>query len=199
MTLPANSWFGATGYGNAGYCVIHVAYGVEAVYQLSESARQRTAYFRNVTDDNFVVTIEFDSWDDYQAAASWFQGYAQQAADPNNTSVSAMAVIVPSMNFAQLGIPVTGVSFGDQVGEITYVMSIEFTGASDSVAPSDSAVKATNDFTNLSPSPTSYLDASQYFFPWSLPGTNPSASVSDTALYDAPIVPLNTKSTPSAS
>lgn len=43
------------------FVVTQIAYGAETVFQEGESATERTVYFRNVVDDNFVVTMEFDS------------------------------------------------------------------------------------------------------------------------------------------
>lgn len=132
-----NGLFLAPGYGNAAFYVIHVAYGVASSVMQSESANNRTAYFHNVFADNFVVSMEFNSWESYNAAATWFQGYMTQAADPNTTSISPMTVTVSSRNFIGVGIPETGVSFGDHVPAITYPMTVSFVSAVDSQAPTE--------------------------------------------------------------
>lgn len=132
MAQPgANGLFLAGGYGSAMFVVTQIAYGAETVFQEGESATERTVYFRNVVDDNFVVTMEFDSWAAKTAAANWFQTYMRAVADPDTNTVSPMFVSVPSRNFFKVGIPQTGVSFGEEVAQIVYPMTVVFVGTAD--------------------------------------------------------------------
>jgi hypothetical protein len=138
-------------------------------------------YFRNVINDNFIVSLVFNSWDAYQAAANWFRMYMTLAADPNSPGVSPMVVQVPSRNFYGVGIPETGVSFGDHVPAITYPMNISFTGTQDAYSPNE------NDY--AVPTNSSMQDAGNpYFYPLAVQlqaGQDTGAQ-----LYDNPVVPI---------
>jgi hypothetical protein len=129
--MAKNSLFIASGYGSAQFFVAHLGYGVETVYQQAESSTERTVYFRNVVDDNFVVTIDFASWEDYTAGANWFETYMRLAGDPDSNAVSPMIVSVPLRGFLRVGVPEQGISFGDVVGQIVRTMTISFTGTAD--------------------------------------------------------------------
>ena len=134
-----NGLFLAPGYGNAAFYVIHLSYGVSASYELAEAARDRTVYFHNVFTANFIATLQFDSWEAYQAASDWFSLFMAYSSDPDINNISPMTVIVPSKNFVGQGIPETGVSFGDHVPAITYPMTVNFVGALNSFNPTENS------------------------------------------------------------
>ena len=168
-----NSLVGATGYDIQYYKITQITYGTSPVYTTAESANFREIYFYNNTQDDFTVTFEFSSWDDYNNAGLWFANYCFQVANPNNTTVAQMAVWCPVRNFARYGYPKVGMSNGDQVGELTYIMNISFVGTLDPTAPSASGgvVPAVSDA------------ASAYFYPTGTQANGLTAT--DAAIYDA--------------
>ncbi len=90
-----------------------------------------------------------------------------------------MAVMVPSFNFAGLGVPTTGLSHGDMIGELVYPVTIEFVGL-DSL-----------DFTQGSSfTQAAFHGQSQYFYPSGVQ-TGSDSSSPDAILYDLP-APTNT-------
>lgn len=180
-----NGLFLAPGYGNAAFYVIHVAYGVSSSYVLAESANDRTVYFHNVYTDNFVISMQFDSWDNYQAAANWFRLFMAYSADPNTVNISPMTVMVPSKNFIGMGIPETGVSFGDYVPAITYPMTISFIGALNSYNPTE------NDYV---PPASPGVNNSTFYPIDNSYAINPD----DSTLYDVPTPPISVSSKSSA-
>jgi hypothetical protein len=170
-----NGLFIAPGYGNAAFYVIHVAYGVAASVMEAESANQRTAYFHNVYADNFVISMQFNSWENYNAAALWFSGF-MLAAVASDGAISPMTVAVPSRNFVGVGVPETGVSFGDHVPAITYPMTVSFVSALDAQTPTEvSWVPPAN------PGP-----ANSSFYPLD----NGASPYYDSVLFDAPTPPV---------
>jgi len=170
-----NGLFIAPGYGNAAFYVIHVAYGVAASVKEAESANDRTAYFHNVFADNFVISMQFNSWENYNAAADWFSFYMLAAANAD-TPISPMTVVVPSRNFMGVGIPETGVSFGDHVPAITYPMTVSFVSALDSQAPTEISWAPPQN-----PGP-----ANSSFYPLD----NGASPYYDSVLFDAPTPPV---------
>jgi hypothetical protein len=172
-----NGLFLAPGYGNAAFYVIHVSYGVSASFVEAEAANDRSVYFHNVYTDNFAISMQFDSWENYNAAANWFRLFMAYSADPDTSSISPMTVVVPSRNFYGQGIPQTGVSFGDHVPAITYPMTVSFVGALSSVAPTE------NDFVP----PTKPGLGNSTFYPID---NSYAINPTDSDLYDQPTPPV---------
>ena len=173
--VDVNGLFLAPGYGNAAFYVIHVAYGVAASVMEAESAHQRTAYFHNVYADNFVISMQFNSWDNYNAAANWFSAYMLAAATSDG-AISPMTVVVPSRNFVGVGVPETGVSFGDHVPAITYPMTVSFVSAVDSQSPTE--------ISWVPPEKPGPANSSFY------PLDNGASPYYDSVLYDTPTPPV---------
>jgi len=172
-----NSLFLAPGYGNAAFYVIHVAYGVSSSYVEAEAAHDRSVYFHNVYTDNFIISLQFNSWAAYHAGADWFSFYMAKAADPDNMNISPMTVMVPSRNFVGVGIPETGVSFGDHVPAITYPMSVSFVGTLNTITPTE------NDY---GPPAKPGVNNSTFYPIENSYAINPS----DSTLYDVPTPPV---------
>ena len=85
-----------------------------------------------------------------------------------------MGVTIPSMNFSALGIPSVGISHGDMVGELTYPMTIQFVGTSD-----------TNLAQGSSYTQAQYNGEAQYFYPSGVQNGSDTSST-DSILYDLP-------------
>lgn len=168
-----NAVIGAIGYPAQYFKITRIEYGTSPVYVTTQAAQTREVYFYNNTLDDFVITLEFSSYDDYQNAATWFTNYQWQVGNPNNTTLSQMVVWCPVRNFAKYGYPKTGVSFGDQVGELTYTMTLGFIGTLDPTQPSEQA-----SYQAAGSDPTA-----QYFYP--LGNQVSGASAADSSIFDA--------------
>ncbi len=147
-----NSLFAAYGFtgtaaipgGGASFRVMTMSYGMEMMYNQKQSRAQRTIYFRHFVDDNFSVRLGFNGWEQYNAAADWFVAYGSFITDPSTTTVNPMAVVIPFLNFAGVGIPTMGVTYGDQMVELLYIMDISFVGTSDTLQPENDQTSAAN-------------------------------------------------------
>lgn len=182
-----NGVFGAGSPDNtAVFRVSNIAYGISGVYTTTESRYDRTAYFNAVVQDNFIVTLQFVSWQEYVNAASFFFAYMTAQTNAYSTGdVQPMGVIVPDRNFFGVGMPQSGITFGDQVGELVYAMDIPFIGTTNNVGITDKTqnetVPASQDWDGN--------DGSHNFYPWGTQSTAalspPNAGTSaDAALFD---------------
>jgi hypothetical protein len=177
-----NSIFGASGFagtsslqsGTAFFRVTRISHGINIDYNEEEAASLHTLYLDRQIDDNFSVTILCVGHAEYEQAVQWFEAYGAFVTSPTNSAISPMAVIVPSFNFAALGVPTVGLSHGDMVGELVYPVTIEFVGL-DSL-----------DFTQGSTyTQAAYHGQSQFFYPSGVQ-TGSDTSSTDSILYDLP-------------
>ena len=178
-----NSLFAAYGFqgtsgipgGAATFRVNEITYGIAMDYNEKESATQRTIYFQRLLQDNFTVSLIFHGWDEYNQASSWFNAYSTFISDPTNSTVNPMAVIIPYLNFNGVGVPHVGISMGDQMVELVYVLNITFEGTFNELAPTNASY-----FTQA----TTPGNEAQNFYPSSQAAGQ--ASPSELVLYDAP-------------
>lgn len=154
-----NSLFAAYGYtgtaampgGAQSFRVMGMSYGIEMDYVEKENQNSRTVYFSDQMDDNFAVGLGFNGWEEYNNAALWFTNYASFVL--NQATVNPMAVIIPMLNFNGIGIPTTGVTFGDSMVELLYVLNITFEGTYVPLVPPNNQTAAP------------FHGQSQYFYP----------------------------------
>ena len=132
----ANGIFFAGGYpgtdaigGTAYFTVTKISYGMSTFYTEKESRDRKTIYFTHRTYDNFMLRLEFTDWKAYHDAAHWFTNFCDQITNPTNPNIQPMGILVPDpFHFQGVGIPELGITFGDQVGELVYIMNISFVG-----------------------------------------------------------------------
>jgi hypothetical protein len=164
-----------------------ITFGITINERESQSPNMRTPYFRRSFSDNFTVSLKFKGWTEYNSTVSWFVGYAQLVAGAP-TGTTPMTVSINQTDpawrghtivFTRTGVPVIGLSFGDQVGQFVYDITLQFVGTSNA-----NSVTAISDTNTLTTPPTSWTTASRYFFP---NGTQPGSTVqygATGALYD---------------
>lgn len=177
-----NSIFGASGFGGttaipggvAFFRVTRVSHGINIDYNEEEQATLHTLYLDRQIDDNFSVTILCVGHNEYENAVQWFEAYGSFVTNADNSNISPMSVVVPSVNFAGLGVPTVGMSHGDMIGELVYPVTLEFVGL-DSL-----------DFTQGSTyTQAQFHGQSQYFYPSGVQ-TGADTSSTDAILYDLP-------------
>lgn len=161
--VPAghNSLFAAYGFPGtpaipgaaASFRVMGMSYGIEMDYVEKENQNYRTVYFSDQMDDNFAVGLGFNGWKEYNDAAEWFSAYSNFVVNPLNTTINPMAVIIPYLNFQGVGIPTTGITWGDSMVELLYILNISFEGTYDALVPPNNETQAP------------FHGQSQYFYP----------------------------------
>ena len=210
----ANGIFWAGGYAGtdaigptAYFTVTKISYGMSMDYTETESRARKTIYFSHRIFDNFQLTLEFPDWQAYQDAAKWFTKFCTDVTDPNNSSIHPMGILVPDpFGFQGVGIPKQGITYGDQVGELVYVLNLSFVGTTDlsdsGVAGSDSGAtrfqpgaqdiltglnNLTGALVGISPDPS--LTSLASYYPYmtiagSAGGPNAAGAGADGLLYD---------------
>lgn len=105
-------------------------------------ARQTRAFYpHRRSQGNFSMTFDFKGWREYRDAMNWFRAYATVVLNRNSTVPPPMTVLMPSRSFTRLGIPTTGVSYGDHIGSMVFSPSITFVSVSDPNDPTTNIVK----------------------------------------------------------
>lgn len=101
-------------------------------------ARQHRAYYpHRRSQGNFSLTFACNGWREFNRLTAWFREYADIVLNLDAAAVPPpMTVAVPSRNFLRLGIPTTGLQYGDHIGSLVFNPTIDFLSVSD---PSDSS------------------------------------------------------------
>jgi len=101
-------------------------------------ARQHRAYYpHRRSQGNFSLTFACNGWREFNQLVAWFRDYANIVLNLDAAAVPPpMTVAVPSRNFLRLGIPSTGLQYGDHIGSLVFNPTIDFLSVSD---PGDSS------------------------------------------------------------
>jgi hypothetical protein len=160
----------------------------------SHAREHRAFYPHRRSQGSFSLTIDNNQWEEFQSVIAWFRNYATNALNLNNLTPPPMTVSMPSRNFLRLGIPTTGMSFGDYVGSMVFSPKIVFVSVSDPGDPSTGIL----DSSQVSGTDTSLFsgaDTSLYFYPDSMAS---SPGVLTKYLYDQATASLPSAATVSA-
>lgn len=127
-----NAAIGAQNYGIKLAPVVSISFGIEQRSQEAHSRQKQTMYAQQVLDPSFVIGMTFTDQPEYHDMFEWFRayGYLVTATD---SIVGPMRVLVPSRNFDKIGVPTSGMTFGDDVSAVTFKLNIVFEGTSDPV------------------------------------------------------------------
>lgn len=106
---------------------LSLTYGVNATESHARRTRAFYPYLR--IQGGFALTLDFIGWREYDAGMAWFLQYAADMLNAKNPS--PMMVRVDSRNFVRLGIPTTGIGFGDHVGAMVFSPTIMFLSVND--------------------------------------------------------------------
>lgn len=105
-----------------------VTHGMKVIYDESQARVRKAFYPHRLSSAQFMVNVQLIGEDEYVSFASWMAGYADYVLDLNLRSgeFPAMAVSVPSRDFARKGVPLTGFEWGDNVGLMVREIPIMF-------------------------------------------------------------------------
>lgn len=154
----SNCLLSAAGVGDYLVTCLTISHGVRVISGSPDSARDHRAFYLSKrTAARFTLGLTFASQRDYANFGAWLQHYGHELTKVGS-STGRMRVRVPARNFDRVGVPVSGGSYGDQVGQITYPVTLQFDGGNES-----------RDFANAAPSSfvlaTSDAAEGKFFYP----------------------------------
>lgn len=179
-----NCTLAVTSYGARSVKCDGIGYGMDVVAGAPDSARNyRAFYISKVATNRFYLNLVFVKFADYDAFVRWVEEYGKQASTPG-TPVGAMRVTIPARRFDRVGVPVTGITFGDLVRKTSYRLTVIFDGARDL---GDTTVPKPSTFSL----PANDKTDAPYFYPAGVQSSAAVSSVED-QLYNALDQPLDT-------
>lgn len=124
-----NARLSVAGYGQHLGRVLEVGYDVRVGAQEEEARARRAFYPLHVLSPSFGLVFQHLSHGEREAFNEWLGGYMRLVT--GNATVSGyMRVEVPGRRFARNAVARGPLTYGDQVGAITYLSAVEFLGAS---------------------------------------------------------------------
>lgn len=108
-----------------------VVHGIQMVSDESQARMRRAYYPHRVTTQKFAISVLLSGFNERQDFTSWMSDYASFALDPDfgGGDYPTMSVVVPSYEFNQRGVPLTGYEWGDHVGSMVFNPQVIFEAA----------------------------------------------------------------------
>lgn len=131
----------------------------------SHARRTRAFYPHRRSQGSFALTFNFKGWAEYQSAMHWFQAYSDVVLDPNSTTPPPVTVTMAARAFRRLGIPTTGIEFGDHTASMVFAPTLTFVSVSDPADPSTAILAASQASQTSEPRDTI---STVYFYPDSI-------------------------------
>lgn len=126
-----NATLDAPGFGvRQERCTI-LGYGKTFYANEGEGRRFKSFYPVVATSGTWFINLIFTSFHEKEGFNAWLAMYYSRVVDPYESPLMPMTVTVPSRNFRKVGYPVASAEFGDQFGQVTYQMMLQFKSASD--------------------------------------------------------------------
>jgi hypothetical protein len=149
-----------------------LGYGVQMISAEDQGRVTRAYYPHKSANQQFSIQVLLKNWAERSDFVNWLSSYAQWALDPNmaRTVFPFMTAAVPSRNFQQTGLPLTGYEWGAHTGMMMFQPTFVFeTGLSPGQQGTGITVSSViNQWSAFGSDP-----AIQYFYPF---GTQLSAS-----------------------
>jgi hypothetical protein len=128
----------------------------------SHASQHRAFYPHRRSQGTFSMVIDLKGQAEFNRVMQWFHSYAKIALSPGMVVPPPMSVVVPSRDFNRLGIPTTGIQFGDYIGSMVFSPQVVFLSVSDlkdlSTSILSSRLASTTQEKNADP-------ATKYFYP----------------------------------
>lgn len=105
-----------------------ISHGVQMIFTESEARTARAFYPHRSAAEQFSVVVLLKNWNERTDFTSWLSGYANYAVNPNIVQpyFPWMTVTIPSRNFTQFGVPLTGYEWGAHTGMMMFTPQILF-------------------------------------------------------------------------
>jgi hypothetical protein len=108
-----------------------IAHGVQMI-ATEDAARQVRAYYPHRTAmQQFSVVVLLRNWDERRDFTSWLDGYASFVINPDlvHDQFPWMTVDIPSREFRQPGVPLSGYEWGAHTGQMMFTPKVVFEAA----------------------------------------------------------------------
>jgi hypothetical protein len=106
---------------------ISITHGMQMIYTESQSRTRRAMYPMKRVPTQFSITAALVGYEEHRAFSNWLSAWAAYAISPDlRVAVPVMTVTVPARNFTRVGVPITGVEWGDHVGSMVWNRQIVF-------------------------------------------------------------------------
>lgn len=180
--MALNGTLTANGYGSIGVRITGIAWGLNIIASEDHAAYTKAFYCRQVQTDTFSLQVQFVSSTERHAFYEWALGYSNQATTPDNTvgmiQADCQGTYYPDGQpylppFSMIGVMTAGVTESTQNKDVTWSMSLGFSGAQFT-----SGASFVSDF-NVVSVPSGGTEQAQYFYPTS----SALASTSPDSLY----------------
>lgn len=124
-------------FGSARVRVTELAYGMEIISYApdGQSRAGSTFYPAKRADSDIDLALIFSSRKHYEQVNSWLQRYVDSVGNPKAKVNSPVRITLPARNFDMVAVIKNGITFGRRVGETSFGMTLSFSGARSTVAP----------------------------------------------------------------
>lgn len=108
-----------------------IVHGSQMVYSESQARLRRAFYPHRVTTQQFSIVVLLKGWNERRSFTNWMTSYLAYALDPDLSASEypTMLVTVPSYEFSQRGVPLSGYEWGDHVGSMVFNPTVTFEAA----------------------------------------------------------------------
>lgn len=130
--MSTNCLITVANFGHLHVRATRVVHGMSVVAYASEgqSRTSKAFYSSKRTSGSFELRLIFSKNHTYRVVCDWLERYSRWAADPA-TDASPVRVVIPVRNFDKTGILKSGVTFGDDVTDVTKSVDLAFVGSRD--------------------------------------------------------------------
>lgn len=168
-----------------------IAHGTQMVAEESQARLRRAYYPHRVSTQQFSIRVILIGYPERRSLSNWLASYSSFVLDPDISGINypTMSVTVPSRDFSQRGVPLSGFEWGDHVGSMVFTPTITFEPAYEPWDKAKPAITRVEDTWQA----FSKDDAVKYFYPFSTQLTGDNAP---TGTYDQPIYPADDNGQP---
>jgi hypothetical protein len=108
-----------------------VGHGIQMIFTESAARTARAFYPHRTAMEQFSVVALLKDWNERTDFVNWLSGYANYAIDPNiiQSAFPWMRVSIPSRDFTQWGVPLSGYEWGAHTGMMMFTPQILFEAA----------------------------------------------------------------------
>jgi hypothetical protein len=162
-----------------------VSHGIQMIYTESEARTARAFYPHRSAMEQFSVVALLKNWAERTSLVNWLSTYANYAINPDviQSAFPWMTVAIPSREFSQIGVPLTGYEWGAHTGMMMFTPQLLFEAASSPGASGQPDVSTViNQWSADASDP-----AIQYFYPFGTQLSGTQQPITSVAYNGSPL------------